>query len=189
MLSIALVGCMAGVAIVLSLVNKPAPAPATPQFRVVTQHVPEPPAEAAAPAPLPTPAAAATPESVAPKATDDAPAAEPAPPPTPPPARAAKRGGPDAQSLTRAFRSQQPKIQACFAAHAIGLQGHPHMQVDFDLDARGQLSKVAVAPAALATTALGACIEQVARATRFPAQGEKVSFSIPVTASRAGRER
>ena len=99
-------------------------------------------------------------------------------------AHAAKRGGPDAQSLTRAFRNQQPKIQACFAAHAVGLQGHPQMQVDFDLDARGKLVKVSVAPAALAGTALGTCIERVARSTTFPAQGQPVSFGIPVTASR-----
>ena len=58
------------------------------------------------------------------------------------------------------------------------------MQVDFDLDARGKLSSVAITPAALAKTALGDCIERVARATVFPAQGEPVSFSIPVTASR-----
>jgi hypothetical protein len=181
MVAIAVVGCLAAAAIVVPLVNKPAPPPAVPQFRLVTQHVAAPVEVAPTPdpapaAPTPLEAEAAAPE---PAAEIAAPAARPVP------TRAAKQSGPDAQSLTRAFRNQQPKIQACFAEHAIGLEGHPQMQVDFDLDARGKLSSVAITPAALAKTALGDCLERVARATVFPAQGEPVSFSIPVTASRA----
>jgi serine/threonine protein kinase len=193
MVAIALVGCLAGAAIVLPLLNKPAPPPAAPQFRVVTQHVasqPAPVATTAAPAPEPAAPEPAAPEPAAPEPAAQEPAApELTRTPAPQPARTAKRSGPDAQSLTRAFRNQQPKIQACFAAHAVGLQGHPQMQVDFDLDARGKLSKVSVTPAALAKTALGACIEQVARATPFPAQGQPVSFGIPVTASRTAADR
>jgi hypothetical protein len=187
--ALALVGCLAGAAIVLSLMNKQATPPAAPQFRMVTQHVVAPPLEdAPAPAAAPIPAAAA-PEPAEPQVGAPKTAPESTATPRPPPARGQKRGGPDAQSLTRAFRNQQPKIEACFATHAIGLQGHPQMQVEFDLDPRGKLSKVTITPAALAKTALGTCIEHVARTTPFPAQGEPVSFSIPVTASRtvAGR--
>jgi serine/threonine protein kinase len=184
MLAVAVVGCLAGAAIVLPMLNKPAPAPAAPQFRVVTQQLAppggDPPVAAPSPVPVPVPAVAEV------EATAPAPAAEAAAPAArSEPTRAGKHSGPDARSLTRAFRDQQPKIEACFAEHAIGLEGHPQMQVDFDLDAHGKLSRVAITPATLAKTALGGCIERVARVTAFPAQGEPVSFSIPVTASRA----
>jgi hypothetical protein len=183
MIALALVACLAGAAIAISLVNKPPPAAAPAQFRVVTQHI-EPPAAVVTAAPVEPAAKAAEPEPAAAEPAADPPASDEPAASRPDRARAAKRGGPDAQALTRAFRNQQPKIETCFTEHAVGLQGHPQMQVDFDLDARGKLVKVAVAPAALATTALGTCIEHVARATTFPAQGEPVSFSIPVTASR-----
>jgi hypothetical protein len=192
MMMLGLVGCLAGAAIAISLVNKPQPAAPPAQFRVVTQHVEAAAQQAPAPSTAPVaPADTAGAQADAPAPAPDEPVPdEPANDPAPSRGdrtHAAKHAGPDAQALTRAFRNQQPKIQACFAAHAVGLQGHPQMQVDFDLDARGKLVKVRVAPAALAGTALGTCIERVARGTSFPAQGEPVSFGIPVTASRVAQ--
>ena len=58
------------------------------------------------------------------------------------------------------------------------------MQLEFDLSAKGKLTAVSLTPAVVAGTALGKCLEGVARATTFPPQGEDISFAIPVVASR-----
>jgi len=96
---------------------------------------------------------------------------------------------PDPASLTRAFRKQQSKIEACFAAHAVGVEGLPMMQLEFDLASSGSLEEVRVVPAELAMTPLGRCLKRVAATTQFPPQTRALSFAIPITASRAEASR
>ena len=91
---------------------------------------------------------------------------------------------PDPLLLTRAFRKQQAKIEACFTDHTVELEGLPQLQLEFELLATGQLASVHVTPSALAKTALGKCLEKVASGTHFPPQSRPVSFAIPLTASR-----
>ena len=91
---------------------------------------------------------------------------------------------PDPLSLTRAFRKQQAKIEACFTDHTVELEGLPQLQLEFELLASGQLAQVHVTPAPLSKTALGKCLEKVASGTHFPPQSRPVSFAIPLTASR-----
>ncbi len=108
---------------------------------------------------------------------------------TPEPAPSERRersAKPDPVSLTRAFRKQQEKIEACFAAHAVTVQGLPRMQLEFDLSTSGRPDNVRVQPSTLAETPLGRCLAQVASATHFPAQSRAISFAIPITASRSG---
>ena len=166
-------------AIVVSLQSRGTESPAAPPAIRVVELGQDPPATppAAPPTvaePEPPAAAAEVPPQVA--------AAEPSEP------RAAsgqrKPRGPDPRDLTRAFRQQQPKIEACFKQHALALEGQPRLSLEFDLNAKGKLTHVQLVPAAVAGTALGKCLEGVARGTSFPAQGEDISFAIPVTASR-----
>jgi serine/threonine-protein kinase len=173
------------------LLMRPKSEPAPPaRFRVVTQEHTEASAEPAqqpdettAQAEPVAPEELAVPEpETEPEPEADAPEDKPSPRANRKPTRPR---GPDAQSLTRAFRAQQPKIEACFRAHAASLQGRPKIQVDFALAASGKISDVSVMPSTLGATPLGVCITKVARATRFPAQGEPVSFAIPVTATQA----
>jgi serine/threonine protein kinase len=163
-------------AIVVALTGRaPSAAPPVQSIRVVEEPrepavvAPEPPTEERGP----TEAAAEPAAPVEP--------AQPAPEHT---AQAHKRPrAPDPRDLTRAFRKQQPKIESCFTQHAVGLEGQPRMQLEFDLDEKGALTHVQLIPETLAGTPLGQCLVRVARATAFPAQGQSVSFAIPVTAS------
>ena len=98
--------------------------------------------------------------------------------------RRERPGKPDPMTLTRAFRKQQSKIEACFTAHAVSVEGLPQMQLEFDLAASGKLEGVRVVPTQLASTPLGRCLERVAIATQFPPQSRALSFAIPITASR-----
>ena len=58
------------------------------------------------------------------------------------------------------------------------------MQVDFAIGPSGQVKRAAVTPAGVAGTPLGGCIAKIARGTRFPGQGEQLSFTIQVTTRR-----
>jgi len=97
--------------------------------------------------------------------------------------RRPQKSAPDPLSLTRAFRKQQGKVEACFTRHAVAVQGLPMMQLEFDLAASGKLERVRVLPASLASTALGKCLADIAAGTQFPSQGRPVSFAIPITAT------
>jgi eukaryotic-like serine/threonine-protein kinase len=140
-----------------------APVAAVPAIRVVSAPIETPPRAA----PIPTLATpTANPDQEAPVHKEERP----------------HHAGPDPHALTRAFRKQQPKLEDCFRQHSIALQGRPTAQLDFDLDGAGKLTRVVLEPPALAATALGGCLLQVARATAFPAQGRAVSFAIPLSA-------
>jgi serine/threonine protein kinase len=95
-----------------------------------------------------------------------------------------ERDAPRPAALTRAFRSQQRRVEVCFAQHARELPAGPQIEIHFQIDARGRAQQAALIPAALDATPLGACLRKVALATRFPSHGRDVSFRIPVTARR-----
>jgi hypothetical protein len=168
----AVTSCLALAAIIVALQGRSGSEPivaTTPAIRVV--ETPVQPAELPPPAPV-----AAELEPAAPEPQEQ------------PVARAGsgepKKRGPDPRDLTRAFRKQQPQVEACFKQHALGLEGQPRLQLEFDLSAKGKLTGVQLMPATVAGTPLGKCLERIARATSFPAQGEDISFAIPVIASR-----
>lgn len=94
------------------------------------------------------------------------------------------RPGPSAAQLTRAFRRRHAKVERCFASHAHDLKGAPKLEVEFSINARGAIQRSALHPSNVGSTPLGACILKVAQTTRFPGQGESVTFRIPVTAKR-----
>jgi len=161
---VGVVGCLAVAAVLVFFQRAPVVAPSVPQIRVVSLPIVPPAPSAREPETTATaaPAAPAHPERPVRKET--------------------KRGGPDARALTQAFRKQQPKLEVCFKQHSVSLEGRPTTQLDFDLDAAGKLTRVALAPQVLASTPLGECLLRVARGTPFPAQGRPVSFAIPLSA-------
>jgi eukaryotic-like serine/threonine-protein kinase len=175
LLALAVIAGLAIVAIALSLRRPPAPVPA-PQIRVVAA----PNAPAAEPA-MPAPAALAPSAPAAPGAqpdvTHDPRAARPERE-----VRVRRAGSePSSVTLTRAFRKQQPKLEACFEQHPGTAGDRATVQIEFDLGARGMLERVALVPKSLAATPLGTCLLRIARSTSFPGQGRAVSFAIPVT--------
>jgi hypothetical protein len=98
--------------------------------------------------------------------------------------KTSRPSGPDPASLTRAFRKQQARIEGCFKQHTVSIEGLPRMQLEFEVDASGKALNVQVTPSSVSGTPLGQCLRDVGTATRFPAQGQPVSFAIPITASR-----
>jgi len=163
------VGALAIAAIVLTLARPNTGASPQPPIRVVTLPSDPEPAPATGPV-VQQPAAAVEPP--------------PQPPATEPVKRTRAKRGPDAQSLTAAVRKQQSKLEACFKQHSVSLEGQPMTQLEFDLAASGELTRVMLTPRALAGTALGECLLAVGRGTTFPPQPHAVSFAIPLTARR-----
>jgi hypothetical protein len=92
---------------------------------------------------------------------------------------------PDAQGLTLALRRQQTKLEGCFKQASVELEGQPTVQLEFDVDASGAITRIAITPRALAHTAVGECLLAVGQRTKFPEQPKAVSFAIPLTARRA----
>lgn len=86
--------------------------------------------------------------------------------------------------LTQAFKKQENKIGACFKNYAVSLEGKPNISIRFQLEKGGKVNTAAVSPASLSKTALGMCLEKVAKQTRFPEQKKTISFRIPVKAWR-----
>lgn len=92
-----------------------------------------------------------------------------------------------AAQLSRAFARKQGAIQGCFQAHTQNLEGNPHLAIRFSVNAAGHVTSAAVQPAAIASTALGQCLQGVARSTEFGPQPEPRSFTIPIHARAAGK--
>jgi hypothetical protein len=80
-----------------------------------------------------------------------------------------------------ALGGRQKQIAACFQQHAVSVSGGaPSVAMAFDIDARGKPTRVAVEPAAVASTPLGTCLVEVARGVEFPATGQAVGVTIPL---------
>ena len=85
-------------------------------------------------------------------------------------------------SLSRTFSKRQPAIQNCFLSNTVNVSGMPEVSIRFSVDAQGKVISAAVRPEAIAATALGQCLQQVAQSTNFGAQDKPLVFSIPITA-------
>jgi serine/threonine-protein kinase len=95
----------------------------------------------------------------------------------------AEPDGHDALStVTRAFSRRQSAVHQCFQSNALSVSGSPEVSIRFSIDTQGRVTSATVRPGAVASTALGACLEQVARSTTFGAQEKPLTFSIPITA-------
>lgn len=98
--------------------------------------------------------------------------------------RRRNRPNASAVALTQALRKKQPQIQACFVEHAKTMPDTPRLELRFAIDEKGKLLSADLKPGKVGSTALGACILEVSRATKFPALGRPLEFRIPVTARR-----
>jgi hypothetical protein len=96
------------------------------------------------------------------------------------------RGGADPRALSAAFSAQRARIETCFNAADVSVQGVATLSMAFDVDPRGRVVSARVNPPAVANTGLGRCLAKVGASTSFPASGQPISFSIPVSA-RKGR--
>ncbi|HVK76321.1 MAG TPA: protein kinase [Kofleriaceae bacterium] len=93
---------------------------------------------------------------------------------------------PAGDPLSLAFARRQAAVKACFERHSQTIVGQPEVTLRFEIDARGVPTSVEVFPAAVASTALGGCLVEVGRGTRFPAQAAPIAFRIPVSVRRQG---
>lgn len=128
--------------------------------------------------PRPTPPTPAVDPPVVPPvtpATPDAGAPDAATSKVPPP----RVGATD--ELGRAFAGRRRLVAQCVERNASSVQGAPEIVIRFHVGTDGQVTGAELTPAALQGTAVGTCILEVARATRFPAQPAPVSFRIPVS--------
>jgi serine/threonine-protein kinase len=176
---IALAALAAGVgsAATIALLMRPASEPSS-RLVVIEKHegepTPTPPTSDPAPATAePTPAAADSAADPAPSASTSKAKASPRDGAAPPADRGAE--------LARAFQRQEGKIQGCFQQHSTAGEA-PSISVRFQIDASGAVQNAIVSPPSVAGTPLGQCIGGVARSTKFDAQPEAVSFSIPIAA-------
>ncbi len=85
---------------------------------------------------------------------------------------------PVADPLSRAFARRTPAVKACVKRHAQAVVGRPEVTLRFVIDTAGVPTSVELTPEAVATTALGACVRDVARGIRFPIQRAPVAFRI-----------
>jgi len=84
--------------------------------------------------------------------------------------------------LSRVFAQREPALRACYERHASEIHGSPRIEFRFEVTPEGQVETAQVRPAALGATALGGCLQRVARETRFGHLSEPVrSFLIPIT--------
>jgi hypothetical protein len=93
--------------------------------------------------------------------------------------RAQRASGPEALSAAVAGRSAE--IRSCFAESDAPAASAGEISLRFEVGVDGAARSVAVLPAAVGETPLGACLAKVGRATTFAAQPAPVTFRIPVT--------
>jgi serine/threonine protein kinase len=96
--------------------------------------------------------------------------------------RAPRAAGPEALSSTVAGRSAE--IRRCFTASDLSAAAGDEISLRFEVGLDGAARSVAVLPAKVAATPLGACLVKVGRATTFPPQPAPITFRIPVTVER-----
>ena len=171
-----------GVGLWSSLSHPPAVAPAPKLVVLQTTITPAPaPAVTTPPAPAPAPVPPSSADAIEKTDEPQAMRARATHSPSERSQSAAPRG-PNATLLTSAFRRKQREVESCYASEA--QEGSTQSEILFRIDAAGRVLEATVFPAQLQNTTLGKCLERVARATRFPSQGEALAFRIPVTARR-----
>jgi serine/threonine-protein kinase len=177
-IALAALAAGAGSAAAIVLLQRPAAQPAS-RLVVIEKHEVDPVAVPVAPSGALSPVPAVPPTmSAAPESTPSAVA---------PKGKAADRTGTSPSEdrgaeLARAFQRQEGKIQSCFQQHSNTGEGQPNISVRFQIDTSGAVENAVVTPSSVASTPLGQCIGTVARSTRFGAQAEPISFSIPIAA-------
>jgi tRNA A-37 threonylcarbamoyl transferase component Bud32 len=142
--------------------------------------------------------------SASPTAPEAAPSAAPAstPPPTsrpmPAPAatapaaprtkRAADESTPRATGFSGTFARREGDIRRCFVEHPQSA-GTTEIALRFEVARDGHVEAVAVLPAAVGSSPLGACLAAVGKSTVFSKQSAPLTFRIPLTVQRetAGR--
>ena len=89
--------------------------------------------------------------------------------------------------LSSVFQKEQRSIERCLANNETALTNIDRIFVRFSVGANGVVSKTSVVPARLAGTSLAACIERIAKGTKFPAMNTPLSFAIPIAVTRSTR--
>ena len=137
-------------------------------------------APATAPAPSGTPPPSAAPAAPPPAEPSEA---SPAAPRTRPHSRStpAPRDDGAGDAFSAAFARHETKIRSCFSQHDGAGTAARAVSLRFEIGTDGRPTSVAVSPAELAATPLGACLAKVGAATRFPAQPAPIAFRIPLT--------
>mgnify|MGYP003406987296 CR=1 FL=1 len=123
-------------------------------------------------------------ETPPPARADAKPAGNTAPPAPSKPAAPAPSAPlePEPAVLTSRFAREQPRVQRCFASHARGESSLGELTIEFHVASSGTVEKSVMVPAQLASSALGTCLLEVAKSTRFPRLTRPVTFRIPIQA-------
>jgi serine/threonine-protein kinase len=94
----------------------------------------------------------------------------------------AGKGTPSARNKCY-VRAGSAGLKSCIKKHSATAAGTKQLVLVFDLDKRGKIKNVGVAPAAVASSPLGACAKKAAQKIRFGPQGDNIRFSIPLRIS------
>jgi serine/threonine protein kinase len=102
-------------------------------------------------------------------------------------ARSHRPSGPEA--LSSAVAKHAPEIRRCFEDLDAGGASQSEISLRFDVGTDGAVKSLAVLPAAVGSTPLGACLVKVGRNTAFAPQPEPLTFRIPLTVQLRHQER
>jgi outer membrane biosynthesis protein TonB len=94
-----------------------------------------------------------------------------------PPANAAPVE-PDPALLTKRFAQEQSRVQRCFATEAQQSDAQAELTLEFQVSSAGVVERAELLHPASA--ALGSCLLDVAKSTRFPRLTRAVTFRIPI---------
>lgn len=86
------------------------------------------------------------------------------------------------KELTRVFSKQMGKVQDCFEKHSGDTDGTTELSLRFRVDTDGRVADAELVPASLGSTPLGGCLLGIARATRFGALEQPMTFRVPLRA-------
>ncbi len=76
---------------------------------------------------------------------------------------------------------RESDIRRCFSKVPDPGAIDPEISLRFELGSDGRVTGLTVLPKSVASTPLGACLDQVGRSTAFPPQPQPIAFRIPVT--------
>jgi serine/threonine protein kinase len=102
-------------------------------------------------------------------------------------ARSHRPSGPEV--LSSAVAKRAPDIRRCFEDLDTGGANESEISLRFDVGTDGAVKSLAVLPAAVGGTPLGACLVKVGRTTAFAPQPEPITFRIPLTVHLRHQER
>jgi len=91
-----------------------------------------------------------------------------------------------ADILAQSFRGQRASIVKCVNTYPEEVARSPKLTLRLSLDSDGTVSHARLSPTELAGSSLSTCIEQSARALKFPKQASPIVFDIPLTARKGG---